>query len=189
MGRLGLVVALAVTIDLGMAITPHAQQPVNPDAQVLADFNERVKAYLALRGKVDNSAPPMKQTTDAGKIEAAQKTLAALIRTARADAKQGDIFAPPIEKKFRALLQPEVKGPEGAKAKATVLEEKPMVELKVNAEYPQKEPLSTVPPTILQALPPLPKDQGLEYRFVSKHMILLDTRANLIVDFLYNAIP
>jgi hypothetical protein len=188
MRRLVFVLALAVTIDLGLPLAPAAQQTVNPDAQILMDFNERVKAYLTLRDKVDGDAPPMQQTNDAAKIEAAQRTLATVIRNARAGAKQGDIFAPPIEKKFRAMLRPEVKGAEGAKAKATVLEEKPMVELKVNAEYPQKEPLATVPPSILQALPPLPKGQDLEYRFVRKHMILLDTRANLIVDFLLNAI-
>ena len=38
----------------------------------------------------------------------------------------------------------------------------------------------TVPPNILAALPKLPED--LEYRFVNKHMILLDVHANLIVD-------
>ena len=53
----------------------------------------------------------------------------------------------------------------------------------------KSQPLATVPPRVLQALPQLPKDAGLEYRFVQKHLILFDTRANLIVDFLLNAIP
>lgn len=166
-----------------------ARQQVNPDAQILADFTKRVKAYVALRDKVDGDAPKLQETTDAAKIKAAQLALAALIRSARSTAKPGEIFTPPIEKKFRALLRPEVKGPEGAKTKATILDEKPAVTLKVNAEYPSAEPLTTVPPGILKALPPLPDGEGLEYRFVRTHMILLDTRANLIVDFLLNAIP
>ncbi|HEX5215577.1 MAG TPA: hypothetical protein VFV98_08955 [Vicinamibacterales bacterium] len=192
-------IALCTGLAIGMIALPichpsavaplSAQTPVNHDAQVLADFNDRVKGYLALRDKVDGDAPPLEPTRDPGKIEAAQKTLAALIRNARAGAKQGDIFAPEIEKTLRALLRPEVKGAAGAQAKAEILDVKPMVELKVNAEYPSAEPVSTVPPTVLQALPPLPKDAGLEYRFVRKHMILLDTRANLIVDYLLNAIP
>ena len=187
----GLAIGVTVlTVATPLAIAPlTAQTRVNPDAQVLADFNNRVKGYLALRDKVDGAAPPLQQTKDPAKIEAAQKTLAAVIRNARTGAKPGDIFAPEIEKKFRALLGPEVKGAAGAQAKAEILDEKPMVELKVNSEYPSKEPLSTVPPTVLQALPPLPKDAGLEYRFVRKHMILLDTRANLIIDFLLNASP
>ena len=179
-----------LTVGNPRAIAPlPAQTRVNPDALVLSDFNDRVKSYLVLRDKVDGDAPPLQQTKDPAKIEAAQKTLAAVIRNARTGAKPGDIFAPEIEKKFRALLRPEMTGAEGAQARAEILDEKPVVELKVNAEYPSKEPLSTVPPTVLQALPPLPKDAGLEYRFVRKHMILLDTRANLIVDFLLNAIP
>jgi hypothetical protein len=56
----------------------------------------------------------------------------------------------------------------------------------VNAKYPPNAPLSTMPPTVLLNLPKLP--QGLEYRFVGKHLILFDSKANLIVDILRNAI-
>ena len=42
--------------------------------------------------------------------------------------------------------------------------------------------LFTAPPDVLQALPPLPKNEDLEYRFVGQHLILLDTRANLIIE-------
>ena len=165
------------------------QAPVNPDAAVLKDFDQRVKAYLDLRNKVDGDEPTQQKTSDAAKIKAEQVALAKAIQAARAGAKQGDVFAPAIEKKFRALLRPETTGARGAKVKAEILDEKPAVVLKVNGDYPTTEPLATVPPTVLQALPVLPKDKGLEYRFVRKHMILLDTRANLIVDFLLNAIP
>lgn len=179
-----------VTLLLGLAATTAVgtwQAPrVNPDAQILVDFTKRVKAYVDLRDKVDAGAPPLKETKESAKIQEAQRAIAARVRAARAGAKQGEIFAPEIEKKFRALLRPEMKGPEGAKAKAAILDEKPAVALVVNAEYPTAEPLSTVPPNVLQALPQLP--DGLEYRFVRKHMILLDTRANLIVDYLLNAI-
>ena len=55
------------------------------------------------------------------------------------------------------------------------------------AVYPENEPLSTVPPNVLMTLPPLPED--IEYRFVGRHVILRDARANLIVDYVANAIP
>jgi hypothetical protein len=173
------IVLTASILAAAVVACAHGQK-ANPDTQVITDFNDRIKAYLDLRDKVDGDAVPLKETKDAAKIEAAQKTLAALIQKARATARQGDIFSPAIEKKFRSLLKWEATGPDGAKTKAAILEEKPMVELKVNAEYPQKEPLATVPPNVLQTLPALPKDQGLEYRFVRKHMI---------VDFVYNALP
>jgi hypothetical protein len=61
------------------------------------------------------------------------------------------------------------------------------VPLKINVKYPEKEPLSTVPPNVLLSLPKVPEE--LEYRFVGKYLILRDARANIIVDFIPNAIP
>jgi len=40
---------------------------------------------------------------------------------------------------------------------------------------------------VLASLPPLPKD--LDYRFVDKHLILRDSRANTIIDYIPNAMP
>ena len=61
------------------------------------------------------------------------------------------------------------------------------VPFKVNGEYPKEAPLSTVPPDVLKALPPLP--ENLQYRFVGRHLILYCTRGNLIVDYMLNAMP
>jgi hypothetical protein len=60
------------------------------------------------------------------------------------------------------------------------------VTLAVNAPYPSAAPLSTVPPSLLLKLPPLP--DALEYRFVGRNLILWDTKANLIVDILPDVI-
>jgi hypothetical protein len=59
--------------------------------------------------------------------------------------------------------------------------------LAVNAPYPDKAPRSSVPATILLSLPELPK--GLEYRFLGRHLILLDSMSNLIVDYLPEVVP
>jgi hypothetical protein len=56
------------------------------------------------------------------------------------------------------------------------------VQLVPNAPYPQGAALSTVPPDLLAKLPKLPKP--LEYRFVGGHLILHDTEASLVVDYL-----
>jgi len=162
-------------------------QRVNPDAAVLADFTARVKAYVDLRAKVDNTTPPLTETKDPAKIAAAEKALAEKMRAARAGAKPGDIFTPEIRQRFRSLLHPELKGKDGAETKEVIQDSNPgKVPLQVNGVYPTEAPLSTVPPNILQALPTL--SDGLEYRFVTKHLILRDTRANIIVDFILNAI-
>jgi hypothetical protein len=42
--------------------------------------------------------------------------------------------------------------------------------------------LQTFPPTLLANLPKLPPE--LEYRFVDNALILRDTKANVVVDFL-----
>ena len=180
------VLALAIGIAFSPAGLIAAQTPVNADAAILADFTARVKAYRDLRAKADNGTPPLKETANPGEIEAAEKARAARIRAARATAKQGDIFTPAIEKKFRSLLKWETAGADGAKMKKAIADEKPVVALVVNAEYPKAEPLSTVPPAVLKTLPELP--DGIEYRFVRRHLILRDTQANLIVDFILNAI-
>lgn len=172
---------LVLTLALPQAYA--AQTPVNADAQVLQDFKARVDKYVVLRNKADDSAPPMKKTDDPTELRTAQQALAERIGAARTPAKQGDIFTPEIAARFRKLLRPEVKE---SGTKATIKDDNPgAIPFKVNGPYPSKEPLSTVPPNVLASLPQLPKD--LEYRFVGKHLILRDARANLIIDYIPNA--
>jgi hypothetical protein len=159
-------------------------QPAKSDAEILADFNTRLNTYIEMRKKADDTVPAQKKTNDPGVIRSAQQGLAERIRAARADANAGDIFTPEIAATFRRLLRPEA-GPE---TKAAIRDDNPgTIPFKVNGDYPEKETLSTVPPNVLQALPKLPPD--IEYRFVGKHLILRDSRANLIIDYMLNAIP
>ena len=121
---------------------------------------------------------------------ARQEALAARIRTARATAKQGDIFTAEIRTKFRRLLAPELKGEDGRDAKAVLKEDAPSpasIPFKVNAKYPEGAPLPSVPSNLLLSLPTLP--EPLEYRIIGKHLVLLDTAAGIIVDYIPNAIP
>jgi hypothetical protein len=158
--------------------------PVNAPAPVLADFKARIDKYVELRKKADDSAPPLKTSNDPAKIKLAQQGLAERIGAARVGVKQGEIFAPEIAATFRKLLRPEAKEPG---TKAMMQEDKPVVvSFKVNGPYPDKEPVATVPPNILATLPSLP--EGIEYRFIEKHLILRDAHANLIIDYLPNAI-
>jgi hypothetical protein len=46
-----------------------------------------------------------------------------------------------------------------------------------------------MPPNVLESLPTLPKNKDLEYRFVGRHMILRDGRADLIIDYIQNVVP
>ena len=190
LGRIAVAVSL-VGLTGGAAVQLRAgtQERVNPDARVLAEFQKRIADYMDVRAKVKKAAPKLEETSDPADIQAAQKSLAEGIRAARRDAKAGDVFTPEIRRKFRELMYPEVKGPDAAATKAAMKEDAPApgsVRLRVNATYPETAPLPTVPPNILQNLPKLPEQ--LEYRVVGKHLILRDVDANVIVDYIPNAI-
>jgi hypothetical protein len=164
---------------------------VNPDAGLVAEFRKKVEEYDKLRDKVEGMVPDIKRTDKPAEINQAERSLADKVREARATAKRGDIFTPATQAMFRRLLRPTVtKGEDGAENKAIIKDDAPQpkeVPFKVNGDYPKKTPLSTVPPDVLLTLPQLPKE--IEYRFVGKHLILYDAKANLIIDFMLNAIP
>jgi hypothetical protein len=157
---------------------------VNDDARVMADFKARVDKYVELRKKADDTAPHLKKTEEPKDIRTAQQMLVERIGVARSGAKQGDIFTPEIAAQFKRLIRPESR--EQGTKEAIKSDKAANVPFKINGPYPDKEPLSTVPPNVLAALPALPKD--IDYRFVGKHLILRDTRANLIIDYMLNVI-
>ena len=161
----------------------------NATAVALEDFHERVDDYIKIHKRAARDAPRLKETNDPAKIDAAQDGIAANIREARANAQPGDIFTPDIRATFRRLLAPELKGEDGRDAKRVLKDDAPApasIPFKVNAKYPDGAPLPTVPASILTNLPKLPEE--LEYRLIGKHLILLDTKADIIVDYIPNAI-
>ena len=79
-------------------------------------------------------------------------------------------------------------GPDGAALRASIMDENPgKITLAVNSRYPDTVPLSTVPPQVLQGLPKLPEE--MEFRFIGRHLILMDVHAHIIVDLIENALP
>jgi len=162
---------------------------VNPDAAAMAAFKSRVDAYAELHNKLAKGDAKLKQTEDPAQIAMAQKELAAKIQAARADAKHGDLFTEEIRPVFRRLLAPELKGAQGRDVKEVLKDDAPApgaVPFKVNAKYPEGQPLPTVPANLLLTLPQLPAP--LEYRIVGQHLLLLDTGSGLVVDYILNAI-
>ena len=159
--------------------------PANPDSAILADFNTRLDKYVKVQ-RVLSKETPLKESENPSEILTPQNVLAANIRNIRNNARQGDILTPQVAAMFKRLMYPELQGADGRETKAEINEEPIAVELKVNATYPSSQPLSTVPPNLLANLPQLPKD--VEYRFVGRHLMLRDVDANIIVDYIFNAI-
>jgi len=164
-----------------------AQQATNRDAQTLADFQVRVKNYLALRQKVMAGRPALPDKATPDQIEAYQRSLGDLIIAARKGARKGDVFGGEMTVLVRRLLGPIFKGPDGAAIRNGILEEAQPLVPTINTRYPDDVPVSTMPPVILKALPKL--DENLEFRFVGRHLILMDGPAHLIVDIVDNAMP
>ena len=164
---------------------------INANAKLMADFTAKVDDYLKLRKSLEGkSAVPIKNTADPKELLSSQKALGAQVRAARAAARRGDFFTPATQAQFRRLLAPPLKGSDGTENKIAITDDAPEakdIPFQVNAEYPRDESLSTVPPDVLRALPQLPPD--IQYRFAGRHLILYDAKANVIVDFMLNALP
>jgi len=157
------------------------------EREALRHFQDEVAEYAELHTK---------QLAKLGAREsvAMQEALAHAMAAKRAKAKPGDIFQPEVQPLFRRLIAEQLEGPDALAARKAVLEGNPVdeedsvpVAVRVNAEYPIGATRSTVPPSVLVTLPPLPA--CLHYRFVGRDLILVDSVAQLIVDFLPAAAP
>ena len=159
------------------------------DARAIQEFSKRVNQYISLHKTVEGTLPALKTTEVPELITAHQQALARKIREARPNARQGDIFTSDAREAFRHAIRRASDGSQGKNARATMKQGNPLAPLKlrVNDVYPEKLPVTTVPPTILLVLPKLPNE--VAYRIVGRDLVLLDVRANMVVDLYKEAMP
>jgi hypothetical protein len=174
------------------ATAPPTERVVGPlspaDAQALSTMNERLGDYIDLHTKLERSLPKLPKDATPQQIDRNQRAFEALIRKARATAKPGDIFTSEARPIIKRLLATVFGGPEGKELKASIMDENSTgITISVNGRYPDKVPLSSVPPEVLQTLPKLTED--MEYRFIGDRLILLDTHAHVVADFIDDALP
>ena len=108
---------------------------------------------------------------------------------ARPRARRGDIFTFDVANVFREGIRDAFLGSEGRHMRRTIREDDFVREttLHVNDIYPDDIPMTTMPPTLLRLLPPLP--EPLAYRIIGDALVLQDVNTNAIVDFIPDAIP
>jgi len=170
----------------------HAQEQASASTAAretaLKEFGQRVDTYVVLKKKMHADLPKPKPGDRAttGKVETTEDTLAARIQIARKDAKPGDVFGDAATY-IKQIIQHDTEARGVRDAYAAMDEVPAQSPPAVNAIYPPKAALATVPPLILVNLPRLP--DGLEYRFMGRDLILRDRDANLIVDFVTGAVP
>jgi hypothetical protein len=165
-----------------------AQERVNPDAKLIAEFNTLVNDYVELHRKLESTLPRLPKDATTEQIRQHQRAMERLIASERSSAKQGDLFPQHIRAYFRRQLARALAGPEGQKIRDTIMDENPQnVRIRVNGRYPDALPLSNVPVRVLLVLPKLPEE--LEYRFLGDRRILFDNHAYLVVDYIDRALP
>jgi hypothetical protein len=160
-----------------VAVTPATTQTQVPSgrAAALRVFSERVDRYVWLRAKCEDPLPSFDLRRDPWSLLLTRRYLASAIRTARTQARAGDIFSPPVADLFRvtireAIYERDIEG---------VVKDETVVDLIVNEPIPDWA-LSPVPGALLEMLPPLP--DAIEYRMVGGALILWDMHAQILID-------
>ena len=166
-----------------------AQQQQSPGAnnQIAATFEKRVKDYVRLREGLEAKMPKLSKDSTPEEIKAHKVALEQKVRAARAGARQGDIFTPEAAAYIRAIIRAFPRE-DKQELRETVLEaDTKGVPLRVNYAYPETKELTQMPPTLLLKLPQLPKQ--IRYRYVGRHLILMDRENGLIIDYMLDALP
>ena len=161
----------------------ETRSEVSLDAELVSDFKRRVDRYMQLHDKVQKQGTQQNQRGDIGENLVSQQAMAMRIRFARHDARPGDLFTPPIAMALRRAMDPQLRGPAALSARESIREDAPETfVLVVNGSFPEGGSRSTMPPNVLQILPTLPN--GLEYRIVDTHLVLIDIDADIVVDYM-----
>ena len=174
---------LSVVVCALLAIAVSAQ-----DKSAIQTFEKQVNEYVNLRNKLRENAPKLSKDSTPEQIHAYRTALEQSLRSARANAKRGDLFRPETADYIRRTLKLEFQGKDRQQLRDTIFEtETQGVVLRVNYPYAQTAEFSEMPATLLAKLPQLPKE--IRYRFVGRNMLLVDRESNLIIDYMPDALP
>jgi hypothetical protein len=201
---------LVLCVALGSGCHPRKgpdlvpPQVVRMDSEVLDEFYEEIQEYVRLRHKVVDVVPPLLPDGTAQQVATRQKALTDAIVKYRRKAKPGEIFKPEVEAAFRRVFKEAFATPEGPAMIQEIRQGNPRLEgvpdpsdptretikqvrLGVNVVYSDDAPFSSVPSSLLLKIPALPPE--VRYRFVGRALIVRDTEANVILDFIRDILP
>ena len=172
--------AAAAGVPAAQAVPAGREQA--RDAEAFREFSGRVTEYLKLQRAAESTMPALSPTDRPELIAAHQQLLAKKIQAARPRAKAGDIFTSSVREAFRHASRTALEGPNALESRAYMQPGASAADLPVavNAIYPETGPVTSLSPALLASFPPLP--EGLAYRIVGRSVILVDVKANLVVD-------
>jgi hypothetical protein len=173
--------------DQGVATRQAANPNANAQATALAEFQKRLMDYINLRAQLGGKLKPLASTADSAELAARQDTLAAAIQEARKGAKPGDLIPTRVAGQIRTTVAADFRR-RNAEVTRAVFEEVPEgVRPVINRTMPDNTALATVPPLLLNSLPALP--DNLQYRFMARHIVLMDGDTRVIIDYILNVLP
>ena len=175
-------------VILAAAALTSAQSTSDPGKLAAIDFESQAKQYAQRREEIEKTLPPLAKQASAEQIAAHKTALLKKVSEDRKGMVKGNIFTPAAEAHIRSVVAAYAKGREGAQLRKELSEaENATVRVKVTTAYPESAELLEMPPSLLLALPQLPKQ--LRYRFVGTSLLLVDRENQLIVDYMTNALP
>jgi len=181
--------ALIVAFMLLWAFTHAAEGQttrVAHDKKVVARFEGDAERIHAQRETLRSRVPKVSVDATPAEIETNKQGLLAALAVARKDARAGELFTPDAIKLIRKIIGTELKGWKRNELRKTVREETRGVVLRVNSVYPPSRELVEMSPTLLLALPQLPR--SMRYRFAGQYLAILDRDTGIVIDFMKNAL-
>jgi hypothetical protein len=141
------------------------------------EFTNQIGNYYDLRARLQHQLPAVTVTDSVRQIRQSTRALATAIRIARPGAVEGEFFTAATGTEFKRLLALST----NVGVCAAIMDDNPgRFTHAIDGSYQRGKSLATMPGIILDRLPPLPND--IEFRFVGRHLILYDVRANTIID-------
>jgi type II secretory pathway pseudopilin PulG len=172
-------------VAVGQSTTQKQASIVDAD---LRPFQQAVEQYITLHRRLRQEIPELTPGSDAKQLNTTSDALARAIQRARPKARQGDFFSAAPTRAIKQRIQELLQNPAYRDLLMGIDDEPPKVGVpRIYLRYPDGAQLATMPPTLLQALPPLPPE--LEYRIVGRFLVLRDTHASLILDYIAQVVP
>ena len=171
-----------------------AQQPPAPGAPAAmgvdsawSSFSALINDYVKLRERISEELPPLTVTTKPAEIAAKSDAIAQAVQRANPKPAQGRFFSAETAAEIRRRISEYGKLHDLSFIVAPDADERETVRgVAVYTRFPVDSVMQTMPPGLLQRLPPLPP--MLEYRLLGRVLILRDSDAAMVLDYLPNAI-
>jgi len=172
-------------------IVPATQSPA------LESFRTALKTYIddtlpfRKQAAAEGDAVPNQTSTNRSDeaVRLRQQSLADAIQTkVRPAARQGDLMSLVVADVIRRQLARAFGGPKGDHIREALEDQNEGIEaLPITISGNQRVAVPRVPPVLMETLPQLP--QQVEFAFNGRTLILRDTDADVVVDFISEAFP